>query len=60
MKLTRTWLKQIIQEEFQKMLFEAGCPPGMTSSGSQCVGKPAPLKDTKIVPVDTQAAAAKI
>jgi len=59
MKLTQSRLKQIIQEEFQKMLFEAGCPPGMTAQGNQCVGKPAPLKDTEIVPVGTQAAAAE-
>jgi hypothetical protein len=58
MKLTQPWLEQIIQEEFQKMLFEAGCPPGMTAQGSQCVGQPAADKKTTITQVDTQAAAA--
>ena len=54
MKLTQTWLEQIIQEEFQKMLFEAGCPPGTTSSGNQCVGEPAPLKKTDVFTVAAQ------
>lgn len=54
MKLTKAKLKQIIKEELQKILFEAGCPEGMTAQGNQCVGTAKPQKDPEVFRVAKQ------
>lgn len=54
MQVTKSKLKKIIEEELENMVREAGCPPGMTSQGNQCVGKPAAYKKPDVFRVASQ------